>query len=90
MAENGTDEHELPRRRPDVWLEKNVGTVNDLTRRVARHRGLGPSQSQALEAAVFARLSDDDYSVLRRYRADAALDIYLAIVVSRVLVSLRE
>lgn len=88
MAESGTDEHELPRR-PEVWLEKNLGAVNDVTRRVARHRGLGPAQSQALEAAVVARLSEDDYSVLRRYRAEACLDTYLAVVVSRVFRSFR-
>lgn len=88
MAESGTDEHELPRR-PEVWLEKNLGAVNDVTRRVARHRGLGPSESQALEAAVVARLSENDYSVLRRYRAEARVDTYLAVVVGRVLVGLR-
>lgn len=64
--------------------------VSNVARLVARHRGLEPASSKALESAVFARLSEDDYSVLRSYRREACLDTYLAVVVSRVLIGLRS
>lgn len=82
------DAHAIPHD-PEAWLERNTGVVSSMARLVARHRGLEPASSQALESAVFARLSEDDYSVLRSYRAEVCLDTYLAVVVSRVLIGMR-
>lgn len=80
--------HEIPHH-PEAWLQDNLGAVTRVTRLVAEHRGLAAASVEALESAVFARLAEDDFSVLRRYRAEACLDTYLLVVVSRVLIGLR-
>ena len=76
-------------RDPRAWLEANTRAVTHVARRVARSRGLHADASEALESAVRARLAEDDYEVLRRYRGDADIRTYLAVVASRLLLDQR-
>ena len=76
-------------RDPRAWLEANACAVNHVARRVARSRGLRDDASEALESAVRARLAEDDYEVLRRYRGEADIQTYLAVVASRLLLDQR-
>lgn len=76
-------------RDPRAWLEANAGAVTHVARRVARSRGLHAEASQALESAVRARLAADDFEVLRRYRGEADIQTYLAVVASRLLLDQR-
>ncbi len=76
-------------RDPRAWLEANARAVNHVARRVARSRGLQDDASEALESAVRARLAADDYEVLRRYRGEADIQTYLAVVASRLLLDQR-
>jgi hypothetical protein len=77
-------------RDPGAWLEANTRAVTHVARRVARSRGLPADASQALESAVRARLAEDDYEVLRRYRGEADIQTYLAVVASRLLLDQRS
>lgn len=77
-------------RDPRAWLEANTRAVTHVARRVARSRGLPADASQALESAVRARLAEDDYEVLRRYRGEADIQTYLAVVASRLLLDQRS
>jgi hypothetical protein len=77
-------------RDPRAWLEANARAVTHVARRVARSRGLPADAYPALESAVRARLAADDYEVLRRYRGEAAIQTYLAVVASRLLLDQRS
>lgn len=85
---NGGARHEVLRD-PRAWLEANTRAVTHVARSVARSRGLPADASRALESAVRARLAEDDYEVLRRYRGEADLRTYLAVVASRLLIHQR-
>ncbi|MBL8136765.1 MAG: hypothetical protein JNL48_09100 [Acidobacteria bacterium] len=76
-------------RDPGAWLEANARAVAHVARRVAQSRGLHADASRALESAVRARLAADDYEVLRRYRGEADIRTYLAVVASRLLLDQR-
>jgi hypothetical protein len=76
-------------RDPRAWLEAHTRAVTHVARRVAQSRGLPADASQALESAVRARLAEDDYEVLRRYRGEADIRTYLAVVASRLLLDQR-
>lgn len=76
-------------RDPGAWLEANTRAVNHVARRVAQSRGLHDDASRALESAVRARLAADDYELLRRYRGEADIQTYLAVVASRLLLDQR-
>jgi hypothetical protein len=64
-------------RDPRAWLEAHTRAVTHVARRVA------------LESAVRARRAEDDYEVLRRYRGEADIRTYLAVVASRLLLDQR-
>jgi DNA-directed RNA polymerase specialized sigma24 family protein len=76
-------------RDPRAWLEAHTRAVTHVARRVAQSRGLPADASQALESAVRARLAEDDYEVLRRYRGEADIRTYLVVVASRLLLDQR-
>ena len=77
-------------RDPGAWLAVNAGAVIQVARRVARHRGLHPEASDALESRVLARLAQDDFQVLRRYGGGADIETYVAVVATRLLLDQRE
>lgn len=72
-------------RDPGAWLAEHAGAVIQVARRVARHRGLQPEASDALESRVLARLAQDDYQVLRRCGGGADIETYVAVVATRLL-----
>lgn len=74
-----------PSRHPRRWLELNSGTLRTVVRQVARARKLSDHDRDELFSMVCARLVQDDYRALRRFKGQSRITTYLNVLTRRVL-----
>lgn len=70
---------------PRLWLEQNSTTLRTVVRQVARARKLSDVDREELFSMVCARLVQDDYRALRRFKGQSRITTYLNVLTRRVL-----
>jgi RNA polymerase sigma-70 factor (ECF subfamily) len=78
-------------RKPRAWeafVDRFLGLVMHVINHTAQSRSirLTVDDSEDLAAEVFLAIVNDDFGVLRRFRGDASLATYLAVIARRVVV----
>lgn len=74
-----------PSLNPRLWLERNSATLRTVVRQVARARKLSDLDRDELFSMVCARLVQDDYRALRRFKGQSRITTYLNVLTRRVL-----
>ncbi len=70
---------------PRAWLEDNTPLLRTVVRQVARARKLSDADREELFSMVCARLVQDDYRALRRFKGRSRITTYLNVLTRRVL-----
>lgn len=94
MALSDVDRNLLQRclaRRPGAWeefVDRFLGLILHVVDHTAQSRSLAlsPQDREDLAADTLARLVDQDFAVLRRFRGESSLATYLTVVARRVVV----
>jgi RNA polymerase sigma factor for flagellar operon FliA len=73
----------------ELFLE-NLGTIDEIVTFVANRHRLTQDEREELAAGVRLKLVDDDYAVLRKFAGRSSLKTYLAAVITRYLLDLRN
>lgn len=63
-------------------LLENIGDVDRLLETIARRHHLDPQHAEDFASWARARLTDDDYAILRKFKGTAKLRTYLAVVLA--------
>lgn len=66
----------------EALLLDNLSVVERIAAAICRRHGLSPEDAEDFTASVKARLVEDDYVVLRKFRGESSLATYLAVVVA--------
>jgi RNA polymerase sigma factor (sigma-70 family) len=64
-------------------LERHVPWIDRVAARLARRHGLDGDETDDFAGWAKARLVEDDYAVLRKYRGESAITTYLTVVMNR-------
>ena len=73
-----------------AWLEQNLGAVREIVGRVCRRGGVCASDQGDFTSAVFLKLVDRDYAVLRQFDGRSRLNTFLHSVIRRYLLDWRD
>ncbi len=68
----------------EQWFVSNLPAIEQVTQGIARRHWLAPEEADDLRSAVFIRLIDHDYAVLRKFEGRSSLRTFLTVVVQRI------